>query len=221
MREDADSLSMAFLLLLARLSPVERAVFLLHEVFDYGYDEISPIIGKSEDNCRQLAVRARRHVNEHKPRFEASRQQRDRLADQFFDAVEDGDMNGLIELLAADVVVYGDGGGHSPSWRRPSSVAKRFSGCSSVCAGIHTPLGPKFAESKSGTPRARLERPFESNGCLFATQRTHLEVVEPIPRPAGGENAVAAVSAANAVLRIHAPAHRRPPGVTQPPPSSS
>jgi RNA polymerase sigma-70 factor, ECF subfamily len=117
--EDADSLSMAFLLLLERLSPVERAVFLLHDVFDYGYDEIAPIIGKSEANCRQLAVRARRHVDEHKPRFEASRQERDRLASRFFDAVEDGDMNELIELLAADVVVYGDGGGHSPSWRRP------------------------------------------------------------------------------------------------------
>jgi RNA polymerase sigma-70 factor, ECF subfamily len=117
--EEADSLSMAFLLLLERLSPVERAVFLLHDVFDYGYDEIAPIIGKSEANCRQLAVRARRHVDEHKPRFEASRRERDRLANQFFDAVEDGDMNGLVEMLAADVVVYGDGGGHSPSWRRP------------------------------------------------------------------------------------------------------
>ncbi len=117
--EDADSLSMAFLLLLERLSPVERAVFLLHDVFDYGYDEVSEIIGKSEANCRQLAVRARRHVDEHKPRFDASRQRRERLANSFFEAVEDGDMDGLIELLAADVVVYGDGGGTSPSWRRP------------------------------------------------------------------------------------------------------
>ena len=117
--EDSDSLSMAFLLLLERLSPVERAVFLLHDVFDYGYDEVSDIVGKSEDNCRQLAVRARRHVDEHKPRFEASRQQREQLATRFFDAVEDGDVNGLVELLAADVVVYGDGGGTSPSWRNP------------------------------------------------------------------------------------------------------
>jgi RNA polymerase sigma factor (sigma-70 family) len=117
--EQSDSLSMAFLLLLERLSPVERAVFLLHDVFDYSYDEVSGIVRKSEDNCRQLAVRARRHVKKHKPRFEASRQQRERLAGRFFDAVEQGDMEGLIELLAADVVVYGDGGGHSPSWRRP------------------------------------------------------------------------------------------------------
>jgi RNA polymerase sigma-70 factor (ECF subfamily) len=75
--EEADSLSTAFLLVLERLSPVERAVFLLHDVFDYGYDEISRILGKSEDNCRQLATRARRHVQEEKPRFEASRRQRE------------------------------------------------------------------------------------------------------------------------------------------------
>jgi RNA polymerase sigma-70 factor, ECF subfamily len=117
--EDADSLSMAFLLLLERLSPVERAVFLLHDVFDYDFGEVAAMVGKSEDNCRQVAVRARRHVEEHKPRFEASRRERQRLAARFFDAAEDGDMDGLIELLSADVVVYGDGGGTSPSWRNP------------------------------------------------------------------------------------------------------
>jgi RNA polymerase sigma-70 factor, ECF subfamily len=117
--EDADSLSMAFLLLLERLTPVERAVFLLHDVFDYGYPEVSEIVGKSEDNCRQLAARARRHIEENRPRFEASRQQRDELAARFFDAVGEGDMDGLLELLAADAVVYGDGGGRAPSWRQP------------------------------------------------------------------------------------------------------
>jgi RNA polymerase sigma-70 factor (ECF subfamily) len=117
--EDADSLSMAFLLLLERLSPVERAVFLLHDVFDYGYDEVAAIVGKSEANTRQLAVRARRHVEAEKPRFEVSRRQRDELAARFFDAVGDGDMDGLVELLAADVVVVGDGGGKTGSWRRP------------------------------------------------------------------------------------------------------
>jgi RNA polymerase sigma-70 factor (ECF subfamily) len=117
--EDADSLSMAFLLLLESLTPVERAVFLLHDVFDYGYDEVAEIVGKSEDNTRQLAVRARRHVDEHRPRFEASREQRDELAARFFDAVEDGDLDGLVDLLSDDVVVYGDGGGTGPSWRRP------------------------------------------------------------------------------------------------------
>jgi RNA polymerase sigma-70 factor (ECF subfamily) len=88
-------------------------------VFDYGYDEVAAIVPKTEADTRQLAARARRHVDEHKPRFEASRQQRERLAARFFDAVEDGDVDGLVELLAADVVVYSDGGGTSPSWRRP------------------------------------------------------------------------------------------------------
>ena len=107
---------------------VERAVFLLHDVFDYGYDEVARIVGKSEDNCRQLAVRARRHVDEQKPRFEASRAAARRLAARFFDAVEDGDLDGLVELLAADVVVYGDGGGTSPSWPRPIVGRDRVAG---------------------------------------------------------------------------------------------
>ena len=119
MAERADSLSMAFLLLLERLSPVERAVFLLHDVFDYGYGEIAEIVERSEANCRQLAVRARRHIEAHKPRFEASRAARDQLAGRFLEAVGAGDMHGLVELLAADVVVYGDGGGKVPSWRQP------------------------------------------------------------------------------------------------------
>jgi RNA polymerase sigma-70 factor (ECF subfamily) len=117
--EQTDSLSMAFLLVLERLSPVERAVFLLHDVFSYGYEEIARIVGKSEDNCRQLALRARRHVTEHKPRFEASRRKREELAARFFSAVGGGNMDGLVSMLAADVVVYGDSGGTSPSWPRP------------------------------------------------------------------------------------------------------
>jgi len=117
--EQADSLSMAFLLLLERLTPVERAVFLLHDVFGYDYDEISGIVKKSPDNCRQLALRARRHVNEQKPRFEASRSKREELATRFFSAVGSGDMDGLVSMLAADVVVYGDSGGIPPSCPRP------------------------------------------------------------------------------------------------------
>jgi RNA polymerase sigma-70 factor (ECF subfamily) len=117
--ETADSLSMAFLVLLERLTPVERAVFLLREVFDYGYDEIARIVDRSQDNCRQLYVRARRHVDEGRPRFEASRRQRDELVERFFDAAERGDLGALEEMLAADVVVYGDGGGKAPSWPKP------------------------------------------------------------------------------------------------------
>ena len=117
--EQADSLSMAFLLLLERLSPVERAVFLLHDVFGYGYDETAQIVGKSEDNCRQLARRARQHVGERRPRYEPSRDKRDELAEKFFAAVGDGDMNGLVDMLAADAAVYGDSAGQRPSWPRP------------------------------------------------------------------------------------------------------
>ncbi len=117
--EDADSLSMAFLLLLERLSPTERAVFLLHDVFDYGYGEIAAIVGRTEDNCRQVARRARQHIADHRPRFEASRRERDELAAQFFAVLGEGDMSGLVDLLAADVVVYGDSGGTRPSWPRP------------------------------------------------------------------------------------------------------
>jgi RNA polymerase sigma-70 factor, ECF subfamily len=117
--EQAESLSMAFLLLLERLSPVERAVFLLRDVFSYGYGEIAAIVGKSEDNCRQLAARARRHVAEGRPRFEVSSAKQQELAARFFRAVGDGDMGGLVAMLAEDVVVYGDSGGVSPSWPRP------------------------------------------------------------------------------------------------------
>jgi RNA polymerase sigma-70 factor, ECF subfamily len=117
--ETADSLSMAFLVLLESLTPVERAVFLLREVFDYGYDEIATIVGKSEENCRQIAVRARHQVDAKRPRFEASRKRREELARRFFEAVRNGDSTGLVELLSADVVVYADGGGKGPAFPRP------------------------------------------------------------------------------------------------------
>jgi RNA polymerase sigma-70 factor (TIGR02957 family) len=116
--EMADSLSMAFLLLLERLSPEQRAVLLLRDVFDYGYDEIARIVDKNEDNVRQLATRARRHVEEQRPRFEASRERRDELAQRFFAAAQDGDLDGLEALLAQDVVLHGDGGGKAPALAR-------------------------------------------------------------------------------------------------------
>ncbi len=136
--EQADSLSMAFLLLLERLTPVERAVFLLHDVFSYGYDETARIVGRSEASCRQLAHRARQHVDEHRPRFEASEQKRDELAARFFDAVSRGDMDGLVTMLAADVTVYGDSGGVSPTW--PRAISGRAN-ASRLLAGIAAQLG--------------------------------------------------------------------------------
>jgi RNA polymerase sigma-70 factor (ECF subfamily) len=123
--ELAESLSMAFLLLLERLNPVERAVFLLHDVFGYGYDEIAPIVGRSESYCRQLALRARRHVESGRPRFDASRKERDELAGRFFAAIVDGDLDGLLAMLASDVVTYGDGGGKAPQWAAPITGADR------------------------------------------------------------------------------------------------
>ena len=125
--EHSDSLSMAFLLLLERLGPVERAVLLLHDVFGYEYREIAPIVDRTEANCRQLARRARERVHEQRPRFETSSEQRARLAERFFAAVGDGDVDGLVELLAADVAVYGDGGGKTPQWSRPIVGADRVS----------------------------------------------------------------------------------------------
>jgi RNA polymerase sigma-70 factor (TIGR02957 family) len=116
--EMADSLSLAFLVLLENLSPEQRAALLLHDVFDYDYREIADIIGKSEDNARQLAVRARRHVDEGKPRFEVSKEKREELAGRFFAAAQEGDMGELEALLSEDVVLKGDGGGKAPALAR-------------------------------------------------------------------------------------------------------
>jgi RNA polymerase sigma factor (sigma-70 family) len=109
--EMADSLSLSFLVLLETLSPVERAVFLLREVFDYGYDEIAEIVDKSEANCRQIFARARKRIDEGKPRFEADKRQQRELASRFLAALENGEVDRLVEFLAADVVFTGDGDG--------------------------------------------------------------------------------------------------------------
>jgi RNA polymerase sigma-70 factor, ECF subfamily len=113
--ELADSVSMAALLLLERLTPLERAVFVLREVFGFGFPEIAAAVGRSEPACRQLAVRARSHMEAGRPRFEADRQEREELAARFFDAMRDGDVDRLRELLAADVQMVGDGGGKAPA----------------------------------------------------------------------------------------------------------
>ncbi len=116
--EMADSLSVAMLVLLESLSPEQRAVLLLHDVFDYGYPEIASIVGKSEDNVRQLATRARRHVEQRRPRFQTTREQRDELTRRFFAAAERGDLSGLEALLAHDVELTADGGGKVPALAR-------------------------------------------------------------------------------------------------------
>jgi RNA polymerase sigma-70 factor (ECF subfamily) len=105
--------------LLESLSPEQRAVLLLHDVFDYGYREIAAIVGKSQDSVRQLAIRARRHVQQRRPRFQTTREQRDELARRFFQAAEQGDLAGLEALLAHDVELTADGGGKVPALARP------------------------------------------------------------------------------------------------------
>ncbi|MEW2623155.1 RNA polymerase sigma-70 factor [Streptomyces sp. NPDC048106] len=116
--ELADSVSMAALLLLERLSPLERAVFVLREVFAFGFDEIAAAVERSEPACRQLLVRARRHMAAGRPRFAADRRERQELATRFFGALRDGDVGGLRRLLAADVQLVGDGGGKAPQLSR-------------------------------------------------------------------------------------------------------
>jgi RNA polymerase sigma-70 factor (ECF subfamily) len=116
--ELADSVSMAALLLLERLSPLERAVFVLREVFGFGFGEVASAVGRSEAACRQLAARARRHMDAGRPRFAADRREREKLAAQFFAALADGDIDGLQALLAADVQLVGDGGGKAPTLAR-------------------------------------------------------------------------------------------------------
>jgi RNA polymerase sigma-70 factor, ECF subfamily len=136
--ELADSVSMAALLLLERLSPLERAVFVLREVFGFGFPEVASAVGRSEAACRQLAVRARHHMDAGRPRFEADRREREELAARFFDALSDGDLDGLRELLAADVQLVGDSGGKAPQ------LARAIFGAEKV-ARVLTSVFPRLA----------------------------------------------------------------------------
>jgi RNA polymerase sigma-70 factor (ECF subfamily) len=114
-----ESVSLAFLVALERLTPDERAVLVLREAFDYGFDEIGEIIGKEAANCRQILSRARRRVADDRPRFDPDAAERTELAERFLEAARDGDMDGLVELLASDVVLVGDGGGKARSIPAP------------------------------------------------------------------------------------------------------
>jgi RNA polymerase sigma-70 factor (ECF subfamily) len=117
--ERTDSLSLAFLVVLETLSPVERAVFLLHDVFGYPHEEIAVIVEKTVENTRQIAARARKHVEARRPRFDPSPEHRDELAQRFFAAIGSGDMDGLVSMLSADAVMVGDGGGKGPAIAEP------------------------------------------------------------------------------------------------------
>ncbi|MEU2339001.1 RNA polymerase sigma-70 factor [Streptomyces sp. NPDC013172] len=152
--ELADSVSMAALLLLERLSPLERSVFVLREVFAFGFDEIAAAVGRSEAACRQLLVRARQHMQAGRPRFEADRQKRQELATRFFDALKGGDVGGLQNLLAADVQLVGDGGGKAPQLARAvvgaENVARLLAAVYPLMARIDVTFEPHEVNGQPG-----------------------------------------------------------------------
>jgi RNA polymerase sigma-70 factor (ECF subfamily) len=125
-----ESLSMAFLVLLERLTPMERAVFLLREVFEYEYSDVANIVAQSEVNCRQILRRARQHISAIRPRFEAPEPKRSDLFERFLTAVGTGEMAGLIELLSKDVALHSDGGG------KGLAVPNEVRGADKVARGI-------------------------------------------------------------------------------------
>ncbi|QJT02896.1 RNA polymerase sigma-70 factor [Streptomyces asoensis] len=152
--ELADSVSVAALLLLERLSPLERAVFVLREVFAFGFPEVAVAVGRSEAACRQLVVRARRHMAEGRPRFSADRREREELASGFFDALREGDVAGLQRLLAADVAMVGDGGGRAPQLARAvigaENVARVLATASVLVARIDVTFEPHEINGQPG-----------------------------------------------------------------------
>jgi len=152
--ELADSVSMAALLLLEQLTPLERSVFVLREVFGFGFREIAAAVGRSEPACRQLAVRARRHMEVGRRRFEADRRERDELAARFFAALRDGDVDGLRQLLAADVSMVGDGGGKAPALPRSvvgaDNVARVLASIFPVLAKIEASMEPRELNRQPG-----------------------------------------------------------------------
>jgi RNA polymerase sigma-70 factor (TIGR02957 family) len=153
--ELADSLSLSFLVLLEALSPVQRAVFLLREVFDYPYDEIAKIVDKSETNCRQICARARTRVTQGKPRFHADREHQHELARRFLAAFENGELDRLIEFLTADVGFYGDGGGKGRGLPQPvygrDRVARLLCAFASQFRDLDAQIRPAVINGQPGT----------------------------------------------------------------------
>ncbi|MFF3513139.1 RNA polymerase sigma-70 factor [Streptomyces sp. NPDC002573] len=152
--ELADSVSMAALLLLERLSPPERSVFVLREVFGFGFDDVASAVGRSEAACRQLLVRARRHMQAGRPRFEADRQEQQELATRFLDALREGDVVGLRDLLAADVSMAGDGGGKTPQLAKAvvgaENVARLLASVFPLMARIDVTFEPHDVNGQPG-----------------------------------------------------------------------
>ncbi len=136
-----ESLSLAFLLLLERLTPAERAVLLLREVFDYEYSEIASILDQTEPSCRQILRRARQHIKEVRPRFDATHEQREELLRKFNEASLQGDLAGLVALLSKEAVFYSDGGGKAPALPKP------IYGAANITRGILEGLRKRVPEN--------------------------------------------------------------------------
>jgi RNA polymerase sigma-70 factor (ECF subfamily) len=180
-----DSLSMAFMVLLEELTPLERAVFLLREVFDYEYVEIAEMVGKEETACRQLLSRAKKHIAAHRPRFKPDREEHRRLLDRFMQVVQTGEMDGLMQLLADDVTLWADGGGKArgaalhPLHGR--EVVARF-----VVASTHFIAGDYHVELAdiNGEPAVVLRVGDEARVVLFITvARGQLQEIRAIGNP--------------------------------------
>lgn len=155
---DPESISMAFLVLLENLSPLERAVFLLREVFDYGYDEIAQITGRNEAACRQLFSRAKKHVKAHRPRFPASPKAHATMIGRFVDAFSAGDIDGLMSLLAEDVTVWSDGGGKVSGAARLPIQGRDKVARAAMAIASHAPEGTTFEMAEANGLPALLIR---------------------------------------------------------------
>jgi RNA polymerase sigma-70 factor (TIGR02957 family) len=155
-----ETVSLAFLVILERLSPVERAVFLLRDVFGYGYADVARVVGKSEANCRQQLRRARRRIDAARPRFEARSEEHRALTERFLTAVREGDVGGLERLLADDVVFHADGGGKAPAIQEPLHGVTRVARFLTGLVRRGEPLGVRMEPAlANGQPALRLLGP--------------------------------------------------------------
>jgi RNA polymerase sigma-70 factor (ECF subfamily) len=184
--ELTESLSMAFLVLLERLSPVERAVLLLHDVFDFEYAEIARVVDKSETNCRQLLTRARKHLGASRPRFDVDRAQADRLLQRFTRAAEAGDIEGMVAMLAEDITVWADGGGKARGAplrpiRGPSSVAPFIVGVMQRFVPVETIARPALINGQVGTIYYAAGRPFVA--LIFDVRGDRIHTIYAIGNP--------------------------------------
>jgi|SRR5579859_3579698 len=164
-----ESLSMAFLLLLERLTPVERAAFLLHDVFGYGYEELVRIVDKSEATCRQIVHRARMHITANRPRFDPAPEQHERLLREFVAATSSGNLQGLVSVLSSEVILYSDGGGKANASLRPlygaTNVARFIMGA--IAKSVPKEVSVAI-ETVNGQPGVVYRLPHGSAGCVLS-----------------------------------------------------